>query len=470
VPSLLSEKRAVACVLAVGLALISVFAYPGLMAYDSLDQLRQARAGMLTDWHPPLMSALWGAFDKIIPGAAPMLVLQCSLFLIGTYFVLRRRCSRRAAALLTVALFVFPPTFAMMAVILKDNLMCGLLLVGCAAITSPRRGIQYLALLAFFMALSLRHNAFAAVLPLLVWLSPWPHGAAPWRRRVVGSLGTAVLAVAALGCNRLLTDVKTHPFHYSVVPMDIIGTLRFADPLPDDDCRVLLAGIPIRISHQIQAKAIEQYDPGRWWGFYIYGAERFMDEPSTPELRNAFFLVWRRLVTDHLSAYLVNRLDMFRELVGVTDRKWTPVYGIRNEKNMLAGNGEPPQTRNALQQWLSSRMVRLGVNSVMFRPYLYLVALLALLVVFRRDRLMSAIQLSALGYLALLFIVSPSPDIRYAHWMMVVAGIGLAVRLFESKTMRLQDGFEPVRAAPSVHGALPAGDPADPSRAAAIRV
>jgi len=47
-----------AAILLAGCALFVVYAYPGYMSYDSAWQLREARSGWLTDWHPPLMAEI----------------------------------------------------------------------------------------------------------------------------------------------------------------------------------------------------------------------------------------------------------------------------------------------------------------------------------------------------------------------------------------------------------------------------
>ncbi|HWU88341.1 MAG TPA: hypothetical protein VN253_13740, partial [Kofleriaceae bacterium] len=132
-------------------------------------------------------------------------------------------------------------------------------------------------------------------------------------------------------------------------------------------------------------------------------------------------------------AYLASRADMFRELVGLTDTEFTPVYAAAHERNMLRAAGAPERPRNVVQRWLSRRMTRLGATSLVFRPYLYLALALALAFVLRRDRLVMALIASAFANLALLFVASPSPDIRYVHWAMVVAMIGLAIRLFGAR-------------------------------------
>jgi hypothetical protein len=382
------------------------------------------------------MSAIWGVLDRVVPGPLAMLVLQCGLFLAGLYVLLRRRMAPRRAAVLTLVIFAAPPNLTMLAVILKDSLMCGALLAGIAALTSDDRRWRLASLPLFALAAGLRYNAVAVVVPLLMWLSPWPRtrpGGAPagWLLRAAAGavIGLGVTG-AAWAANRALTDVETHPFHVSVAPMDYVGTLHFADPLTDDEVRALLEGVPLGPSRDLQAHASALYDPLRWWGGLIRGPERFFDEPLTPEARAAVTAGWWRLVREHPGAYLANRADMFRELIGLTDNKFTPVYGARHERAMLREIQQPERERNVVQHWLSRRMEFLGRHSLIFRPYVYLVMALALAIVLWRDRLVIALIASAFANLALLFVASPSPDIRYIHWAMLIAMIGLAIRLF----------------------------------------
>lgn len=433
------ELVRVLIVVAIGLAIVAIYAFPGYLAYDSWDQLEQARAGALTDWHPPLMSAIWGVLDRIIAGPLLMLVLQCGLFLAGVYVLLRRRMAPRRAAVLALVIFAFPPNLTMLAVILKDSLMCGALLAGIAALTSEDRRWRLASLPLFALAAGLRYNAVAVVVPLLAWLSPWPRrrpgGAlAGWLvRAAAGALIGVAVTAAAWGANRALTDVETHPFHVSVAPMDYVGTLHFAAPLTDDEVRALLAGVALAPARDLQAHASTLYDPLRWWGGIIRGPERLFDEPLTPEARAAVTAGWWRLVREHPGAYLASRGDMFRELIGLTDSKFTPVYAAAHERGMLRAIDQPERPHNIVQRWLSRRMTKLGARSLIFRPYVYLVLALALAVVLRRDRLVIALFASAFANLALLFVAAPSPDIRYIHWAMLVATIGLAIRLFGAR-------------------------------------
>jgi hypothetical protein len=72
-----------------------------------------------------LMAVLWGVLDRIIAGPFLMLLLQATLFLAGSYLVLRRALPPRTAALAASLLLLFPPVLTPMAYIWKDSLMAG---------------------------------------------------------------------------------------------------------------------------------------------------------------------------------------------------------------------------------------------------------------------------------------------------------------------------------------------------------
>src|SRR5262245_15735086 len=112
-----------------GLAFFA-FARPGLMTFDSVEQLAEARTGFYTDAHPPAMAAIWRLLDSIIAGAFLMLVLQATTFIAGMYLVLKRAMSERTAAIVTAICMFYPPVANPLAFIWKDSLMAGLVLLG----------------------------------------------------------------------------------------------------------------------------------------------------------------------------------------------------------------------------------------------------------------------------------------------------------------------------------------------------
>ncbi len=433
-----AERVRLAGVILGGFVIVSIYAFPGYIAYDSLDQLRQARAGVMTDWHPPIMSALWGLLDRLVSGALLMLLLQCGLFVGGLYALLRQKLAPTRAVVLTLVIFAMPPVLTMMAVILKDCLMAGALLVGCAGLTSKRRWAQYASLGMFLLAAGLRHNAISVVVPLVTLLSPWPANKGPWIRGLVGgAIGLALMGSAML-VNKGLTDVQSHPFQGMLAPMDIVNTLALAPDLSDDEVRELTPGIAFARTSGLQAHAREVFDIYALPQNHANGETRFYDDPKTDEGRAAVSHAWWSLVTSYPGAYLTSRFMIMREVIGLTDAKYTPVYEVRNEAAMLKVNGEPAVERNVVQRWLARKMIKLGRTSLLFRPYVYLVLCIGLLVLMRRDRPMVALLLSGLSYVVLDVVAIPGPDIRYVWWLMVVTLIAVAVRLFAPRVVELR--------------------------------
>ena len=65
-------------ILAIGWLLVLAYAYPGVMTYDSVEQLREGRLGVFTDGHPPVMALVWGLVDHLCAGPFGMLAIQTS--------------------------------------------------------------------------------------------------------------------------------------------------------------------------------------------------------------------------------------------------------------------------------------------------------------------------------------------------------------------------------------------------------
>lgn len=101
------------------------YAWPGIMTWDSINQLVQARNHQLTTWHPPMMAVLWGLLDHVVAGPVLMLLLQTALLAGGLYALFRHWFTPMRAAVIAACVFLFPPVFAPMSAIWKDSLMAG---------------------------------------------------------------------------------------------------------------------------------------------------------------------------------------------------------------------------------------------------------------------------------------------------------------------------------------------------------
>ncbi|MDB4963629.1 MAG: hypothetical protein JWP01_3628 [Myxococcales bacterium] len=233
------------------------------MTQDSFDPLIEARAGMYSDGHPPIMAALWRVVDTILAGPLGMLVLQVTIFELGLYLLFRRTFGRRGAAIAASGLLVFPPVMLPMAVIWKDCFMAGFLTLGFGALLSSRRSVRIGALGSLMLATAFRYNAFAATMPLVILCFEW-RPSLHWIRRYAIALG-AWLAITfmAFGVNAALTDHQMH-YSHSLAVFDIVGTLAHVDPITDAELERTLAGTDILVHKNIQAKIRAVYSPRDW--------------------------------------------------------------------------------------------------------------------------------------------------------------------------------------------------------------
>jgi hypothetical protein len=430
-------------ILFVGFLLVLVYAYPGYMSTDSVDQLMQAREGQYRDWHPPLMAWMWRRTDRIIAGPFPMLVIQVVTFLLGAYGILRHAMSERRAAITASAILLAPPVLTQMAVIWKDCQMAGFLLAGTAAILSPKRGWKIAGLVMLAIANAERHNAFAATFVVVLVLFVWRDGLTRWRRYLVAFGVWCLIAVAALGVNRALTDVKTHPWHGSLALFDIAGTIRFTHPFPDEEAKEVLAGVPGIPTENIRQRFWRKYDSGAWW-WLANNEGAVLTAPQTQEERDAVARAWYRLVTEHPRQYLFHRWRVFQDVLGMTDKVPAAAVweGFTEMPGQLAVLGHDARHSAVQQAWLD--VMKSLEKTFLFRAWVYFVIALALLPLCRRRRLAFAVLASGIAYELTLFVAAPSRDFRYSHWMIVATLVGASLLFAE----RWREGRAAMTASP----------------------
>ena len=164
------------------LALLAIVFYPGYMSPDSISHLEQAMGvAHLTDWHPPVMTRLWGLLIGVTGHISSMLIFQLVL-LVAAMFMLSilvyRHTRNRAWALSVYIIILLPNIVNIAGVIWKDVQMAFSLTLAVILIwfiisskkplgRTVKYGIVGLALLLILYAGMLRHNALFAVLPIL---------------------------------------------------------------------------------------------------------------------------------------------------------------------------------------------------------------------------------------------------------------------------------------------------------------
>ena len=408
-----------------GFAVFVLYAFPGYMSTDSVAQLLEARTGRFSDAHPPLMSAEWWVLDRIVSGPILMLLLQGGLFLGGLYVLLQRLLTPRQAAWTAIGILLFPPVLTTMAVIWKDSQMAAYLVAGIAAVLHPRLRVRLGGLALLVAACALRHNALAAVVPVVAILFEWRPGQ-PWKKRLPVLAGAAIATVLlTFVVSRVLTTE-----HVKLTPVfsDITGVIAFSDDRTDEDLRHVLRGTGLVRTERIQDQARYLYYR-RNGGRIVSGDERLFDVPQTPAAWDALFRAWKELVLGDPVAYLTYHWDGFTRIIGLGDeRPRAPVWNLFLEAPAQMPAIEHIATHSELQAWLGFRAFYwLADETPLFRPYVYALIALALLVLCCRDRVTFALYTSGLLYELSFFPVGADPDYRYSHWMVTSVVIATVI-------------------------------------------
>jgi len=394
--------------------LFVAYAYPGFMSFDSSWQLGEGRAWHFSDWHPPVMAALWGVLDRIISGPLLMLVVQAGAFVAGVLVLVRKRCSPDRALVAAGVLLLFPPIATTLAVIWKDSQVLGLVMLGTALLAPPasmRARIAGCGVLT--LATAMRHNAFTVTLALVVMLLDVP-ARTRVRRYAAATAVWIAMTLAAFGANRLLTDTPMHPWQGSLAVFDVIGTLHYARPLADAEIRDTLRGTRFADTPPLQHRVDRAYKPfdGVFRDFEVH----FIEQPANDAERAAIARAFRTAVTAHPFAYLHHRFVAFREVMHPSEPGFDHVYTGYDRWSGVS------HTPGAVQAQLIAWAHDTG-ESFLYWPLLYLLAacVAGVYAFRRRDRLVLALVASALISELSLFVLSPTPDFRYSIWLVAVA-------------------------------------------------
>ncbi|HEX5060074.1 MAG TPA: hypothetical protein VFV99_11975 [Kofleriaceae bacterium] len=426
------ESTRARIILVLGGLVFLAFARPGLMTFDSVEQLAEAREGFYTDCHPPAMAALWRVLDSIMPGGFLLLVLQVTTFLAGMYLVLRHAMSERSAAIVACVLMLFPPVANPMAFMWKDSVMAGLLMLGAGLVLSPCRWARVASLVCFCVGTAVKYNAFAATLPLIVLLFEWKQGL-PWLKRyALATTAWLGVTIAAMGTNSLLTDQQMHFWHSSLAIHDIAGVINYDDGFTEDQVKQELAGTGLLIDTNVLQRIREVYALHDWTKL-VYSDTQLWDLPINGRVpapqaqRDAIERAWKSLVFGHPGAYLHHRWVIFLDAIGVTVKTRTAIPPrIMHWKGFLTNLGLPERSRPYQNKW-SNAYNWLWTHTPIYTQWLYIVLALALLPFSRGQRDVFAVLASGLVVESTLFFLAPTPDYRYSHWTVVCTCVAVAM-------------------------------------------
>lgn len=415
-------------ILIVGWCVFLIYAYPGYMTSDAVDQLFDARVGHFNDWHPPTMIELWRLISYVVAGPFGMLAAQSWLLVGGAYALLARITRPRAAALGAVGLLIFPPVIAPLAVISPDAQMVGYLLAGFACVTSPRRGGRLAGVVLLVLGTAMRPTAALAALPLLAGgIRIWRPATLRWRRALAGLAACAAIWLAACGLDAYVRHGSTEHTKLDRAIADLTGTAHFAPPFDDDLSRALLAGIPT-YEGALRARLANAYThPDR----LTYGTDRMFEMPHTAAQRALVFDAAWAMRRAYPAAYLLHRWRTFGRVLGLSRTKdsravYTGFAGSESQGDKVLHAA----MHSALQRGAIA-VVRVIANGRANRPYLYLIlAVLALPIAIRRRHAPAGTLLaSGILYELSLFFATTVTTYAISSWLIVTTSLAVGLIL-----------------------------------------
>lgn len=420
------------------LALLAIVFYPGYMSPDSISHLEQATGvAHLTDWHPPVMTRLWGFLIGVTGHISSMLIFQLVL-LVTAMFVLSslvyRHTRNRAWALSTYMIVLLPNIVNIAGVIWKDvqmafSLTLAVLLIWFI-ISSKKSlgrvavyGIVGLALLLILYAGMLRHNALFAVLPILFVLpSLFTKRPPVWSGLASVIIGLVVTIGVAIVINQ--PGEKTHPI--TAVQLDDIVHVANFD----------------REHHGRWSMYKKIHDTCRKtkdiMNSYIICTTAAQREVLKNEHQDVFN-DWLSTIIRHPIRYASYRLATFSIfLFPQPERMYIFQPGI--EQNQIGAAVKNEYAVSGLAAYVKG-----GAQAnipLIFQPWLYVAVLVFIYYTSRRIReqvrrhFIRAVALSGLIYIVAYFPVAVAVDYRYIYWSVfatILSGL-FTIILSRSKT------------------------------------
>jgi hypothetical protein len=400
--------------------------YPGYLSTDSVLQLYSVRSGEYTDYSP-VMSAVWGALEYVSAGPFPMLALQSGLLLFGLYALLARVLVPRVAALAAAGIVLFPPVFAVMAVIWPDPFMAAMLIAGFAAVLEQRRGWRIAGVVMLLIATATRPEVVLALIPLSLVVVGRTITAALWKRTAI-ALGLVVaITLGARIADHLLTERQTYFWQQQLEVMDTVGTIRRAKLKKVEVLEAAFAGMPFADIKNLKAGLLASGDALNWWSL-SNGPKRLFDPVTIEPESRALSADWRAVISKHLRAYTRHRRALATALLGLGSN-FSPVYDSFGDPDLMAPLHHRASTSDWQRGWQA--IVRAVDKTPLCRPWLYLVLAIVAIVLARRRPIVRALAISGLVYELAMFVLAPLSDYRYSHLLVTLtctalAAVGLA--------------------------------------------
>lgn len=405
---------------------------PGVMTWDSFDQLRQARENSYNDWQPPVMARLWRELLPLHDGPASMLIFHCGMLLAAAALLHSWAASRRLVlAPVFLLLPLLPWVLNFEFVIWKDiGLAYSWVLAVALALHIHQRGkasALWLTATAVFLAYGLlvRGNSLFGALLLVPFLV-----SCIWK-----GAGVRHFAIAALACTlawwavpkaftSLIRAETTKPMAYvkfdDVAALTLVGVKIDPPYFSMAEVRGLRTCLHLMI-HQVGAPFClpERFEESR--------------KESYPELHAA----WLQGLSRGFPDYLSHRWSAYLTLIR------SPAASPYYYKDFRVATGprytfDSPLVAPTASDSLAVAMVdrTAAVLPELFKPYTWILLSVAVTVLLRRQSRAGPafwmLPLSGTAYAISYLPFTPAGDFRYVYWTCLVTTVGAMIWLVQA--------------------------------------
>jgi hypothetical protein len=423
VKELWARAKSPRVILLAALAVFLIYSWPGFIGWDTRDHMVQARLPTFSDGHPPFVILLVRICDFFVRGPALVLLVQGVSLLVGLYSIFTFRLERVPAAIATACVFLWPPIAGITALIAKDGMMAGFLMIGIGCLLRDDKrwwGVVFV-LAGGLMRWNSLPATFAPIL-LLFKLTPTIRGV---RRYAVAFAIWLAVSIVAYEANALLADRAEYTWYWSAAYEDIAGTIEHAH-LEDAELDRDLEGTPLRFHDHLNERFHAVYNPANFYQLMRDGDTRPWDSPTTEEQRAAVARAWKTIVTGHPGAYIAYRIENFRLLNQIDHPEtFTNVYVWFTVFAAPETIAELQHDANAsrIQRQLIDAHVWFSLTPMYWVFWYFALCFAMLPLCVRRRPLELALLLSAIGYQLSWFFLAQSTDYRYSSWMELCAVI-----------------------------------------------
>jgi len=411
--------------------------YPGYMSPDSLNQLSQALgATQVTDWHPPIMMAIWGALIAITGHASSMLLFQLLLFWVSMFILawyIFRSTGSMSRSLLPLIIGFLPPVIAISGVIWKDvqmaysfSLAAALLLV--AGTIKVKRVVKITIYILIFVLITygalLRYNALFAAIPLVfVAIDNLLSRTRNWPTYCITIAVVVTIPLLGVVLNQVIIKAKSENPISSVMLDDVVNLNDYSEI-----AMTAPAGVRPMLMAVKQDCEEKQGRVNSYWLCADDAMRLVVTSTGYDDLRS----YWVDTLMKRPLGYIQYRIETFALFIFVPDR-YTYIWQQGIEANTLGQNVKYPTLGAALEVYVKSFGYR--HFSFLFEPWFWIVASAGLMLLARKTvvykKYIIMLSVSSLLYIFSYIPVVVAADYRYIYWAAIAVLIAAVLFIIE---------------------------------------